>query len=407
MSKDFIFSTGSKYTCINCGRCCTHWGISVADKTADELLKYDWGTKYADLKGYEIMVKRKSEISGESYFMNMRKDGRCPFLDDKNFCRIHSELGYDAKPLTCKRFPLQLVEGRRSIYARLSYYCPAVAQGEGQPLGASRRWLEICYRGGGTHSLPEEIFWAEGLKLLPSDAAEIENHLLDILRLQGKSVVEKLALGAAFIEAAGNHVDEQGKSASKFMKDVAKLDYQPIEEEAKKIAASSAKGRLAIGLFLLQDSKPTTMGRLLHFPAIIKYLLHIGGVHSHILKTKSSFGKAAKVSFEPLDVEQESLMIRFFEQKIAGKRLTEGDMPLIGIWSLFCAAYRIADLMSRVRAANAGREKAGLDDLREALGLVDLLVVEHTLLLRMDISRGMIHAVLSQPGVYKDVLAQI
>ena len=407
MARDFVFSPGTTYSCINCGRCCTHWGISVDEKTAANLLKYDWGAHYPDMKQNAVMVKRKSAIEGgESYFMKMRLDGRCPFLDDGKFCRIHRDLGYDAKPMTCKRFPLELVMGRRAVYARLSFYCPAVAAGEGEPLGAQRRWMETCLRGG-THSLPEEIYWAEGLRMSSADVAELDGYLLDIMRSPGRQLWERLALCGALIEAAATYVENEKKNATGYLKEMAKLDYQPLEAEAKAKPSSSSKGRLAIGLFLLQDSKPTTGGRLLHLPSILKYLLHFGAVKSHILKAKSSFGKAARVAFEPLDPECDALLSRFFEHKIIGKRHLEGDMPLIGTWALFCAAYRIVDIMSRVQAASAGRDKVSIKDVSEALGLADLLVVEHTLLLRMDTTRRMIHSVLSQPGMYKNVLAPL
>jgi hypothetical protein len=209
------------------------------------------------------------------------------------------------------------------------------------------------------------------------------------------------------IEAAATYVEKEGKNAGGFLKETAKLDYQPIESDTKGKPPSPAKGRLAIGLFLLQDSKPTTSGRLIHLPSIMKYLLRFGSVKSHILKAKSTFRKASRMTFEPLDNECEALLTRFFEHKIIGKRHLEGDMPLIGVWALFCAAYRIVDLMSRILATAVGRDKVSIKNVSEALGLADLLVVEHTLLLRMETTRRMIHGVLSQPGMYQNVLASL
>ncbi len=407
MARDFVFSPGSKYSCINCGRCCSNWSISVDDKTAEKLQKYDWGEQYPDMKEAGLMVRRKSAVEGTSWYMRLRRDKACVFRDPKGYCRIHSDLGYDAKPMTCKRFPLHLVKGKRAVYARLSYYCPAVVRGEGQSLGAQRRWMELCLRGKTAHTLPEEVYWAEGLKMSNSDAVELEQRLLEIIRLEDRPLVDRLALGGAFTEAAATYVEENEKNSAGYMKEMVRLDYQPLEEELNKRPESPAKGRLAVGLFLLQDSRPTATGRLLHFPAIVKYLLHSGSVKSHILGIKSGFRKAGKVTFEPPDDDMRELLKSFYEHKIIGKRLYEGDMPVIGMWALFCAAYRIVDLMARVRAASEDREKTSIEDVQEALGLADLLVVEHTLLLQMDTTRRMIYSVLSQPGMYKNVLAPI
>ena len=91
MARDFVFSPGSKYSCINCGRCCSNWSISVDDKTAENLSKYDWGEQYPDMKGATLMVRRKSAVEGTSWYMRMRRDKACVFRDPKGYCRIHSD----------------------------------------------------------------------------------------------------------------------------------------------------------------------------------------------------------------------------------------------------------------------------------------------------------------------------
>ena len=142
MAKDFIFPPGTRYTCINCGRCCTHWAVQVEDKVAEKLLEYDWSENYPDLKGYKLFIRKKTgSTEGKTYFMRMRKGGRCPFLEDNNFCRIHSDLGYDAKPAECKLFPLSLVEGPKGVHVRFSYYCPSITANEGKAVTSQTRWI--------------------------------------------------------------------------------------------------------------------------------------------------------------------------------------------------------------------------------------------------------------------------
>jgi Fe-S-cluster containining protein len=46
----------------------------------------------------------KSKIYGETHSTRKSKNF-CVFLDEKQLCKIHSRLGYEAKPNECKLFP--------------------------------------------------------------------------------------------------------------------------------------------------------------------------------------------------------------------------------------------------------------------------------------------------------------
>jgi len=68
-----------------------------------------------------------------------RRDGACGFLSDHNLCRIHEELGGDAKPLACRVFPFRFhpLEGRPLVTTSAS--CPTIVRNEGAPLVAQAR----------------------------------------------------------------------------------------------------------------------------------------------------------------------------------------------------------------------------------------------------------------------------
>ena len=63
-----------------------------------------------------------------------RADGACVFLQDDGLCLIHKELGFAAKPLICRMFPLQLIPHEKQAVLTLRRACPSAAADKGQPL---------------------------------------------------------------------------------------------------------------------------------------------------------------------------------------------------------------------------------------------------------------------------------
>ena len=49
-------------------------------------------------------------------------------------CRIHKELGFDAKPLVCRMFPLQIVPRDNVAYLTIRRACPSAAADKGRPV---------------------------------------------------------------------------------------------------------------------------------------------------------------------------------------------------------------------------------------------------------------------------------
>jgi len=405
MAKDYIFPPATRYTCINCGRCCTHWAIKVGDAVAEKLLEYDWGAHYADMKGVEILVRRKTGLAeGDAYFMRMRKGGRCPFLEQNNFCRIHTDLGYDAKPAGCKLFPLSMAEGPRGIHVRASYYCPAVASNEGKALTAQTRWIAQSHRQSGAQPLGETFFLSEGTPIKWPEALLLEGNLLRIVQEAGRTISDRLKLCGALIEALINRSGGDEKSRlGNFLREMEKLSCGPLLDEIGRPAPSPMRGRLALALFLIQDTRPTTAARIMRIPGMLRFLIKLGSLKSHMLGARASLSALWRVEFS-VTAESEELLIRYLVQKITGKRYIEGDLAIEGGWALLCAAFKLTELLARLKAACENRDKVSHQDIIAAIGVADLLVVEHTVFFQMDMTRRLLNIVLSQPGMYRNVL---
>lgn len=68
------------------------------------------------------------------YRLNQRADGSCVFLNEQGLCRIHAELGFEAKPTICRVFPLQLIPHEKQAILTLRRACPSSAVDRGQDL---------------------------------------------------------------------------------------------------------------------------------------------------------------------------------------------------------------------------------------------------------------------------------
>lgn len=142
---------GQRFSCEGCGRCCrAPWNIAVD------------GPSRARISGSGLEARVRREIGGpplvedrEGRVVLARRSGACVFLDPAGRCRIHADLGVEAKPRACRQFPFLLQATPEGVYAGLSFLCPTVQAGRGAPLETAEAELRgfLDEEGGG--SLPE------------------------------------------------------------------------------------------------------------------------------------------------------------------------------------------------------------------------------------------------------------
>ncbi len=66
----------------------------------------------------------------EDYMLNTAADGGCVFLMADQRCSVHAELGSEAKPEGCRRFPLGLVATPRGGRITTEHRCPCRTMGD-------------------------------------------------------------------------------------------------------------------------------------------------------------------------------------------------------------------------------------------------------------------------------------
>jgi lysine-N-methylase len=120
-----------RWDCHQCGVCCRGSLVPLSDQDVARLKQQKWEER-PELKGTPVMV-RQSWL-GHEYRLAQRDDGSCVFLMEDGLCRIHNELGFDAKPLICRMFPLQIVPRDNAAYVTIRRACPSAAADKGRPV---------------------------------------------------------------------------------------------------------------------------------------------------------------------------------------------------------------------------------------------------------------------------------
>lgn len=115
------------FSCDNCGFCCSNWKVKVDPEKIPELEATD---AYRAVKASGYVPLR---VLDEDTATTMRPDGFCAFHDGGG-CSIHREKGMEAKPTVCQMFPFSLVNSPDGYYLSLSFSCPSVLKGTGQPV---------------------------------------------------------------------------------------------------------------------------------------------------------------------------------------------------------------------------------------------------------------------------------
>ena len=78
--------------CIGCGKCCGGWPVPVSEEEVRSI-------SALPLTGLPVPPAQCFQQEKRGWYLKKR-DGHCIFLDDEKKCRIHSQFGFDAKPLT-------------------------------------------------------------------------------------------------------------------------------------------------------------------------------------------------------------------------------------------------------------------------------------------------------------------
>jgi len=119
-----------RYSCHGCGDCCRDFTVQLRPADLERLQAQGWQERM----GEEVTM----EFRGVTY-LRQRADGACVFLQPGGRCRIHAELGLEAKPLACQLFPFVLAPRGDHAMVGLSFACQSVQRNKGASLASHMR----------------------------------------------------------------------------------------------------------------------------------------------------------------------------------------------------------------------------------------------------------------------------
>ena len=108
--------------------CCIGWDIDIDEETYEQYTKYK---NYYFEELFQNNMYINGDCSNESIDyakIKLNEDKKCPFLDDCNYCKIHSEISEDYLSNTCSHFPRILNKIDEEYEISLDVSCPEAAR---------------------------------------------------------------------------------------------------------------------------------------------------------------------------------------------------------------------------------------------------------------------------------------
>ena len=133
-----VIDPEANFSCGGCTNCCTQpYAVIVEEEKAAALEQHDFSA-WPQLEGQQLYSKSKDAPKGYHVLGKQPGSTRCLFLAEDGLCIIHKELGADAKPYPCLRFPYHVSASFTEDRVSLDFGCPTVQKNEGVALTAQK-----------------------------------------------------------------------------------------------------------------------------------------------------------------------------------------------------------------------------------------------------------------------------
>ncbi len=383
------------FTCQNSGACCRgDWLIGVDAPSHAHLRDVQWARHGLALGSAEAFVPLPFPLpSGERVTFARRPDGSCVFLTLDARCAIHQRLGAAAKPQVCREFPYHFVETPDGVAVGVSFACTAVRAHHGAPLGAQRGEITAVLAGSArVERLPEALTLFGSIDVDWTTYKPIEAALLELLAdtrvplpvgLLAGSALLSLCIGLTQLESRARREARAPKATlAGGLAELRADDYRKLLGIA---AGARYPRRPALTylapLYTWLEFQHRRQSRVALIVALYRNYLRFRrarGLLPDAITGGAPFDLAAvlAVGFAAGAPGVEPFLREYWSHVIFRKTLT----PMHGIfrgYQTLLAMHSFMKLAARLRAWRAGRATTRLEDVKEAVRLVERAFVLH------------------------------
>lgn len=104
-------------------RCCKNWNIEVDAQTHAQYSRIK-----PEVDAQKILSHIKFNADNKQYFVEMNEKKFCPFLNEKNLCRLQLKYGENFLSKTCTTFPRFTRDFGTFFERALALTCPVAAE---------------------------------------------------------------------------------------------------------------------------------------------------------------------------------------------------------------------------------------------------------------------------------------
>lgn len=350
----------------------------LLDHEGERLEQQGW----ADKLGVAPVVR-----VGRGYALNKRPDGACVFLDADNRCRIHTDLGEEAKPLACRIFPFSVRSTGEGWQASLRFDCPSVIESKGAPIGQHRSLLrELTEAMGAVQPTGGPVDIKRGVR---ADEEELDAVTTRFVRWfkQGKLTMAHRLIGAARLTTTLEAATLKQVRGERFVELLDLLFEALPAESANPPATATPRTRGLLRQLAFAHAEHVTLAELTsgfsrlrrrwqQFRAAGRFRTGHGVVPALPgISGEARFAAVEAVDANPDDYSRvEDLLWRYLIARLEGRSVFGAGYygwsvvnGLAALWLSVASAGWIA----RYIAATEGRAMFGFDDVGLALGIVD------------------------------------
>jgi lysine-N-methylase len=375
----------SHFACRECpARCCRlPWGIRFGEEERERYLAEPFVIERAGPAGLEVL--------GRGMLPTRAEEGRlqCVFLDADELCSLQKRFGHEYLPRPCQAFPFGFVSAEDgATLAQLSQLCPSIRDDRGEPVGPEL--AAKLAQGGGATRMSQRMLTRAGVMLTRPQFLRVAERWSDALaeetspaELLARLVDESVAFEEALV--GGEHAtDAAVEAALRTAEGSAPAAFAPRRRSSyqTRLLLAFLLGNLCFPSRLRQPNRvspPVFLEGARALANKLVWLLERGSVDLLFLPKPIALGQVRKVP-RFLGGEHGGLVRDYLRLVLARRQIFAEPRHLLAVLLDLCIGTVLVSRFARCRAVAFGRAAVDASDVREGIGVAELLLLHHAAL---------------------------